>query len=63
MLAEALLQNLAPIQERRRYFEAHPEEVREILHQGNQKARMEAQRTMAAVREAIGFNQEIQLWQ
>jgi tryptophanyl-tRNA synthetase len=62
LLAEALLENLAPIQERRRYYEAHPDEVLEILHEGNKKARAEARRTMAEVREVIGFNQEIQLW-
>jgi tryptophanyl-tRNA synthetase len=62
LLAEALLENLAPIQERRRYYEAHPDEVKDILLQGNQKAREEAKRTLAEVREAVGFNKEIQLW-
>jgi len=62
LLAKALLQNLEPIHERRRYFEAHPGEVTDMLHQGNQKAREQARRTMAEVREVIGFNQEIQLW-
>ncbi len=62
LLAEALLENLAPIQEKRRYYEAHPDEVRDILLEGNRKARKEAQRTMAEVRDAVGFNREIQLW-
>ncbi len=62
LLAEALLANFAPIQERRRYFEAHPDEVRDILHQGNQRAREQAKQTMAEVRDAIGFNLEFQLW-
>jgi tryptophanyl-tRNA synthetase len=61
LLAEALLENLAPIQERRRYYEAHPDEVKEVLLQGNRKAREEARRTMAEVREIIGFNQDVQL--
>jgi tryptophanyl-tRNA synthetase len=61
LLAEALLANLAPIQERRRHFEAHPEEVLEVLRQGNERARREARRTMAQVREAISFNLEFQL--
>ncbi|MBM4275068.1 MAG: tryptophan--tRNA ligase [Deltaproteobacteria bacterium] len=61
LLAEALLQNLAPIQERRRYYEAHPQEVQEVLHQGNRKAREAAKNTMAEVREAIRFNLEVQL--
>jgi tryptophanyl-tRNA synthetase len=61
LLAEALLTNLAPVQERRRYYEAHPDEVKEVLLQGNRKAREEARRTMAEVREIIGFNQDVQL--
>ena len=62
MLAEALLENMAPIQERRRYYEAHPGEVLDIMHQGNDRAREQARRTMAEVREAVGFNQKFQLW-
>jgi tryptophanyl-tRNA synthetase len=62
MLAQALLTNLAPIQERRRYFEAHPQEVLEVLHQGNNRARQQAQQTMTEVREAIKFNLKFQLW-
>jgi tryptophanyl-tRNA synthetase len=61
MLAEALLANLAPIQERRRHYEAHPEEVLEILQQGNLRAREQARETMAEVRDAIGFNLKIQM--
>ncbi|MFI5331189.1 MAG: tryptophan--tRNA ligase [Desulfobaccales bacterium] len=62
LLAEALLESFAPIQERRRYFEAHPDEVRDILHQGNKRAREQAKQTMAEVRDAIGFNLEFQFW-
>ncbi len=61
LLAEALLENLGPIQEKRRYYEAHPDEVLDILHQGNTQAREQARRTMEEVREAIGFNLKIQL--
>jgi tryptophanyl-tRNA synthetase len=61
-LAEALLANLAPIQERRRYYEAHPREIKEILQQGNARARKHARQTLAEVREALGFNLEFQLW-
>jgi tryptophanyl-tRNA synthetase len=60
LLAEALLENMAPLQERRRHFEAHPDEVRDILQQGNKRAREQAKQTMAEVREAIGFNLEFQ---
>jgi tryptophanyl-tRNA synthetase len=62
LLAEALLENMEPIQERRRYYEAHPDEVRDILRQGNLRAREQAQKTMAEVRDAIGFNLEFQSW-
>ena len=56
-----LLENMAPIQERRRYYEAHPDEVLDIMHQGNDRAREQARRTMAEVREAVGFNRKFQL--
>jgi tryptophanyl-tRNA synthetase len=62
LLAEALLDNLAPIQERRHYYENHPGEVREILLTGNARARHTARRTMTEVREAIAFNLDFQLW-
>jgi tryptophanyl-tRNA synthetase len=62
MLSEALLTNLEPIQERRHYYENHPEEVKDILLSGNARARETARRTMAEVREAIAFNLDFQLW-
>ncbi len=60
LLAEALLENMAPLKERRRHFEAHPDEVRDILQEGNKRAREQAKQTMAEVREAIGFNLQCQ---
>ncbi|MFZ2087964.1 MAG: tryptophan--tRNA ligase [Desulfobaccales bacterium] len=62
MLAEALLANLAPIQERRHYYENHPEQVKEILLAGNARARAMARRTLAEVREAVAFNLDVQRW-
>jgi len=62
LLAEALLANLAPIHERRHYYENHPEEVKEILMAGNARARQTARQTMAEVREAIAFNLDFQRW-
>jgi tryptophanyl-tRNA synthetase len=62
LLAAALLDNLAPIQERRHYYESHPAEVREILMAGNARARATARQTLADVREAIAFNLDFQLW-
>jgi tryptophanyl-tRNA synthetase len=61
MLAQALVENLAPIQQRRRHYEAHPETVQEVLRQGNAKARQMARQTMSEVRRAVGFNLKFQL--
>jgi tryptophanyl-tRNA synthetase len=61
LLAQALLENLAPIQERRRYYETHPNEVLEIMYRGNDRARQQARRTLAEVRDAVGFNEKFQL--
>jgi tryptophanyl-tRNA synthetase len=61
MLAEALLENMAPIQERRRYYETHSDEVLDIMHQGNDRARQQARHTLAEVRDAVGFNRKFQL--
>lgn len=62
MLSEALLANLAPIQERRQYYEKHPDEVKDILLAGNARARETARRTMGEVREAVAFNLDFQQW-
>jgi tryptophanyl-tRNA synthetase len=62
MLSEALLANLEPIQERRHYYESHPDEVRDILLAGNARARETARETLAEVREAIAFNLDFQRW-
>jgi tryptophanyl-tRNA synthetase len=56
-----LLENMAPIQERRRYYETHPDAVLDIMHQGNDRARQQARRTLAEVRDAVGFNRKFQL--
>ncbi|MFP3867506.1 MAG: tryptophan--tRNA ligase [Desulfobacteraceae bacterium] len=53
MLAEALVERLAPIQERRRYYLERPDEVHAIIEEGNSRARAQAQQTMVQVREAV----------
>lgn len=63
LLAEALVANLTPIYEKRRFYEEHTDMVREVLHEGNEQARKKARQTMAEVREAIAFNLDFQLWQ
>ena len=44
---------LAPIRERRAYFEAHPEEVIAALRDGTKAARETAEQTLADVKEAM----------
>ena len=48
-----VLEDLAPIQERRREIDARPAVVTEVLEEGNRKARAVAAGTMARVREAV----------
>jgi len=55
-LADAVVTQLAPIQERRRYFEANPDEVAAILEEGNARANIRANQTMQEVRVAVGID-------
>ncbi|MHB8301353.1 MAG: tryptophan--tRNA ligase [Acidobacteriaceae bacterium] len=52
-LADAVVAELAPIQERRRTYEAKPDDVWNILHDGSTEARVRAEATMQQVREAM----------
>ncbi len=54
-LADAVVEQLAPIQERRRHFEANPAEVDAILEAGNTRANTRANQTMQEVRSAMGL--------
>jgi tryptophanyl-tRNA synthetase len=54
-LADAVVKEVAPIQERRRYFEANPTEVDAILEEGNTAANDRANLTMSEVRSAMGL--------
>lgn len=54
-LAEAIFKELEPIQERRAYFEAHPEEVNRILEEGKSFAKGVAQKTLEEVRQKMGL--------
>ena len=49
-LIQAMLSFLAPIQERRRYFEQNPDEVDKILKEGTSQARKKAKNVMCNVR-------------
>ncbi|MGD0888094.1 MAG: tryptophan--tRNA ligase [Acidobacteriaceae bacterium] len=54
-LADAVVAELAPIQKRREYFEAHPGEVDAILNEGAVRANRRAEQTMQQVRSAVGL--------
>ena len=54
-LADALVQILAPIQNRRRYYESNPDEVDEILAAGSRKANVSANQTMNKVLSVVGL--------
>jgi tryptophanyl-tRNA synthetase len=54
-LADAVVKELAPIQQRRAYFEAHPAEVDAIFAVGNAAANIRANQTMQEVRVAMGL--------
>jgi tryptophanyl-tRNA synthetase len=55
-LADAVVAELAPIQERRRKYEDNPALVAEILKDGERRAAARAEQTMAQVRTAMGLN-------
>jgi len=55
-LADGVVKELAPIQERRKYFEAHPEEANAILDEGAVRANARAEETMKQVRAAVRLN-------
>ena len=52
-LAQTVSQWLAPLHERRMHYDAHRDEVMDIIQDGDRRAREQAQAVMAKVREAI----------
>jgi tryptophanyl-tRNA synthetase len=52
-LANALNAHLEPIREKRAALLARPEQLKEIMFEGSKRARVEAQKTMARVRDAM----------
>jgi tryptophanyl-tRNA synthetase len=52
---DAVIAELAPIRERAQYYEENPDQVRNILADGNEKAQELAHDTMRDVREAMGL--------
>lgn len=55
-LAESVFKELAPIQERRKYYEEHPEEVEKILEEGKEYAKKIADETLKEVRKKMGLS-------
>jgi tryptophanyl-tRNA synthetase len=55
-LSQKLSDALAPVRERRAKYEAHPGLVRDILEDGNRRARVVAEETMALVRDAMSLS-------
>ena len=53
---DAMLKELAPIQERARAYTEEPDVVKNIIADGCEKARDLARETMRDVREAMGLN-------
>lgn len=54
-LAEAIFEELQPIQEKRKYFEEHPEEVEQIIADSRERCLQEASATMREVKEKMGL--------
>ena len=52
-LGALINEKLAPIREKRRYYETHIDEVKDILNDGYKKARKEAQKVLSHVRELV----------
>jgi len=54
-LADGVIEHFAPLRERRAEYEQNPARLDEIIHDGCERARAEASRTMAAVHDAMGI--------
>jgi tryptophanyl-tRNA synthetase len=55
ILADSIAAEFAPFRERAAHYRGHPEQVRDILEDGAEKARAIASETMAEVREKMGL--------
>ena len=54
-LAQAIFEELKPIQEKRKYFEQHPQEVNQVLQEGQKYCSKIAQQTLLEVKKAMGL--------
>jgi tryptophanyl-tRNA synthetase len=55
MLLEKINAHFAAARDKRKHLAAHPEQVEEVLRRSAERARAEARKTMALVREAVGM--------
>jgi tryptophanyl-tRNA synthetase len=55
-LAENLVLGLAPLQQKRHYYQSHKDKLKEIIEAGINKARTIASLTLEEVKEAIGIH-------
>jgi len=55
LLADALVSWLEPLRERRRHYEQRPDEVKEVLLEGRDRAQRAARATLEEAREAVGI--------
>lgn len=53
IMAENLINALRPVHEKRAYYEAHPDTLRAIIEDGDQRARVVARETMEQARRAV----------
>lgn len=53
--ANKIIAALAPLRERRAYYESHLDEVKDILADGERRARVVAEQTMSEVHQAMGI--------
>lgn len=53
--ARKITEALAPLRERRAYYESHLDEVKDILSDGERRARVVAEQTMVEVHQAMGI--------
>ena len=58
-VADAVVEQLKPIQERRRKYEQNPQLVQEILDAGSKQAAARAEQTMQEVRTAMGLSEKL----
>ena len=52
-MADHLIEWITPVRDRRVQYEQHPKRVLEVIDDGSNRARVQAQKTMARVREAV----------